>query len=174
MWALPSQGGCGLGGRALSALVAARSAPGADVCVLATAPPPSNPFGSGDVRMLDGSSLRSHVQVVAVCGMLGAPGASCTQEQLVRGVHIMAEVLLQLLPRMLEVRGALQCRATSPAPWSLRSCSTNKLQGCCYCTASRHCDAKRSASPSRALTHARQLQGHGRFPLTLFANFTCR
>ena len=66
------------------------------VCVLATAPPPSNLFGSGDVRMLDGSSLRSHI--LAVCGLLGSPGTSCTQEQLVRGVHIMAGVLLQLAP----------------------------------------------------------------------------
>ena len=43
------------------------------------------------------------------------PDLPGTQEQLVLGVHITAEVLLQLAPRLVQV-GAAQCRATSPAP----------------------------------------------------------
>ena len=100
--------------------------------------------------MQDATNLRAHVFVV--CGSLGLPGTSCTQEQLVAGVHNMAGVLLQLTPRLVEVSAVLR-KATSPTPWNLQFCSTNKLQGRCYCTASRHCDARRNMLGSVELKH---------------------
>ena len=79
--------------------------------VLVAVPLPSGP-SAGDLYAPDGSTLRSHVLVV--CGVLGLPGTSCTPEQLVLGVHMTAEVLLQLAPRLVQVSAA-QCRDTSPA-----------------------------------------------------------
>ena len=63
-----------------------------------------------DLRVLDGSSLIAHL--AAVDGILDCPGASCTQQELTRGARCGAEVLLQVLPRLVEVcccAGPYQC-----------------------------------------------------------------
>lgn len=86
--------------------------------MLVAVPMPSGP-SAVELYAPDGSTLRSHV--LAVCAILwqqrwpDLPGTTCTQEQLVLGVHTMAEVLLQLAPRLVQVSAA-QRRATSPAP----------------------------------------------------------
>lgn len=56
----------------------------------------------GAVLVLDGSCLRSHLSVMSA--MLHLSGVGCTRKELVRGVRCLAEVLLQLVSRLDEVR----------------------------------------------------------------------
>lgn len=66
-----------------------------------------------DLRVLNRSSLIAHLpDCAAVDGILDRPGTSCTQQELTRGARCVAEVLLQLTPRLVEVRccaGPYQC-----------------------------------------------------------------
>lgn len=62
---------------------------------------------SGDLRMLDGSSLSTHLWLVR--GMLALGGASCTQKQLMLSVRCVAKMILHTAPRLTKVcarRGA--------------------------------------------------------------------
>ena len=71
---------------------------------------------SGDVRMLDGSSLSAHLWIVR--GHLALDGASCTQKELMRSVRCVAKVILHIAPRLTEVRA----RRCAGPPHSHQAC----------------------------------------------------
>ena len=58
-----------------------------------------------DLRVLDGSCLKAHLRVARTIFEL--TGVSRTQQEL--GARCVAEVLLQLLPRLVEVRFVSMC-----------------------------------------------------------------
>ena len=59
-----------------------------------------------DVHVLDGSSLSTHLSLLV--GVFALQGVGCTQQDLERSAHCVAEVLLQMVPRLVEVRAAAQ------------------------------------------------------------------
>ena len=69
-------------------------------CVLATVPIHSQHL-LGDLRMPDGMGLNAHMSVA--CGLL-VPGGSCTQAQLELCARCMAELVLQMVQRVEDVR----------------------------------------------------------------------
>ena len=56
--------------------------------------------------MLDGSRLSTHLSLLV--GVFALQGAGGTQQDLERSAHCVAEVLLQMVPRLVEVRAAAQ------------------------------------------------------------------
>lgn len=57
---------------------------------------------SGDLVMLDGSSLSTHLDILN--GALAHDGASCMPKELVRSVRCVAKLILHIAPRLTEVR----------------------------------------------------------------------
>ena len=57
-----------------------------------------------DLHVLDGSTLCAHLLLVV--GIAALQGVGCTQKELERCAHCMSEVLLQMVPRLDEVRAA--------------------------------------------------------------------
>ena len=56
---------------------------------------------SGDLHMLDGSSLRTHLWIISA--VLALDGVSCTEKQLMLSVRCVAKMILHTTPRLTEV-----------------------------------------------------------------------